>query len=334
MANHGRGLSPAFFEALKSGCLSPLLQRVHTDETLFLAIRANYINIYYRGGNLMMVKANAAQQKEGFSIFFDVNHIPKPSPQQADHFARTCEALRSDIHALLDRPVLSASDTEHWVEAIPKLKLAIDLGLGMGGDKHEREFQQLVARENNRSGISNETEYFIADIEYASSALGARFDMLAVQWLAHQRKDGSNCKLALIEMKYGDHALTGNSGLASHLKQAKRVLEDAGHYEALKREMETVFRQMRDLDLIRFGSGGNRNEVRFKPEEAPELIFLLANHNPRSPKLKEVLRDIQAAGYATTMPVRFYVAGFAGYGIHVTNLVTLDELLKSPLLHR
>ena len=41
----------------------------------------------------------------------------------------------------------------------------------------EREFQQLVERENNRSSISGETEYFITDIELADSINGTRFDI-------------------------------------------------------------------------------------------------------------------------------------------------------------
>jgi hypothetical protein len=54
----------------------------------------------------------------------------------------------------------------------------------------------------NLSSISNETEYFISDIELADPSIGARFDMLAVRWLASDRKDGNHCKAVLIEMKY------------------------------------------------------------------------------------------------------------------------------------
>jgi len=93
--------------------------------------------------------------------------------------------------------------------------------------KAEREFQQLIARENNNSAISNESEYFISDIEVAKP--NARFDIMAICWLADQRKNGNKCKAALIEMKYGDSALTGSASLLKHLKdmenwsQIKRV---------------------------------------------------------------------------------------------------------------
>jgi hypothetical protein len=74
----------------------------------------------------------------------------------------------------------------------------------------------LIARENNNSAISNESEYFVLDIEVNEP--NARFDIMAIRWLAAQRKNGSNCKAALIEMKYGDSALTGSAGLLKHLK--------------------------------------------------------------------------------------------------------------------
>jgi len=50
-----RELSKFFLENLKSssGILYPILHRVKQDNTLTLAIRDNYINIYYRGGSIL-----------------------------------------------------------------------------------------------------------------------------------------------------------------------------------------------------------------------------------------------------------------------------------------
>ena len=58
----------------------------------------------------------------------------------------------------------------------------------------------------------------MADIEHADSALGARFDMLAIRWLASRCKNGSNCQAALIEMKYGDDALGGSADCSNIYK--------------------------------------------------------------------------------------------------------------------
>ena len=37
------------------GLLNPILARANQDQTLMLAIRENYINVYYRGGNLIRI---------------------------------------------------------------------------------------------------------------------------------------------------------------------------------------------------------------------------------------------------------------------------------------
>ena len=52
-----RKLSDKFMGDLlnSDGVLHPILSRVKIDHTLMLAIRENYINIYYRGGNIIKI---------------------------------------------------------------------------------------------------------------------------------------------------------------------------------------------------------------------------------------------------------------------------------------
>ena len=40
----------------EDGRLNPILQKVKKDHTLLFAIRENYINIYYRGGNILRLR--------------------------------------------------------------------------------------------------------------------------------------------------------------------------------------------------------------------------------------------------------------------------------------
>jgi len=42
------------------GLLNPILARVKKDQTLMIAIRENYINLYYRGGKLLRVTEQSA----------------------------------------------------------------------------------------------------------------------------------------------------------------------------------------------------------------------------------------------------------------------------------
>jgi len=74
--------------------------------------------------------------------------------------------------------------------------------------KREREYQQLVERENNDRKDSN---YYIADIEYTET--DSRFDMIAVH--RKDRSDYTKIKLAIIEMKYGEKAISFDKDIIS-----------------------------------------------------------------------------------------------------------------------
>ena len=70
-----RRLPKTFMNDLKNedGKLYPLLERIKKDDTLLLSIRNNYINIYYRGGNLVRISYGA----KGYKAFFDEGKILK-----------------------------------------------------------------------------------------------------------------------------------------------------------------------------------------------------------------------------------------------------------------
>ncbi|CAE6724037.1 hypothetical protein [Candidatus Nitrotoga fabula] len=68
---YSREISQPFMDALKNGLLKPILERVKHDETLMLALRGKYINIYYRGGNLIEIRENDGC----FSGKFSLNYI-------------------------------------------------------------------------------------------------------------------------------------------------------------------------------------------------------------------------------------------------------------------
>ena len=194
--------------------------------------------------------------------------------------------------------------------------------------KAEREFQQLIARENNNSTISNESEYFISDIEVTD--ISARFDMLAIRWLANQRKKGDNCKVALIEVKYGDDALSGSAGILKHLQDMEKLVSNQETYTNFLGTIESQFNQLDELGLMKFNKGVSNAKVKLIPDDKPEAVFILANHNPRSTKLKTILNDpeIEKYAYSQLFDLRFYVASFAGYGLHSKCMLPLDEFQK------
>lgn len=315
-----RALSQAFMDDLlnPTGLLHTILKRVKQDHTLMLSIRKGYINIYYRGGSILRVKE---QPNGSYSAFFDNSYnksgVPNPALPDAiesRHAART------------------------WVGSFQALKGIMDFYFSEYS-KPEREFQQLVARENNFSTIANQSEYFVSDIEFADSALGARFDILAVRWLVSQRRSTSNCRPALIEMKYGDGSLSGNAGVLKHLQDIDALISNGDKYKALLKTMEMQFNQLDELGLMNFKRVANWTKVKLNTNEKPEVIFVLANHNPRSTKLNAILNNPEIDAYERSpcFDLRFYVSSFAGYGLHADCMVTLTqfrELLKNKNAER
>jgi len=302
----GRAISKDFMNDLlkPEGTLNPLLERVKKDHTLMLAIRDGYINIYYRGGNILRV----TEHPEGFYIpFFD-------------------EKYNESGKKIPDSPatIISQEDVQNWVESFTERKNIMDAYFSAHG-KAEREFQQLVARENNCSSISNETEYFIADIE--TTDIVGRFDMMAIRWLAKDRKNGSKCVAALIEMKYGDNALGNNAGILKHLKDMDAFISDKERYTKALRTMESQFNQLDELGLLKFNKGVSNAKVKLDPYKKPEVIFIIANHNPRSPKLQKILSDPEIEKYQNSekFSLKFFVATFAGYGLHAVCMHSLAE---------
>ncbi len=317
--NQMRKLSDEFVCELKIGCLQPILKRVKQDHTLMLAIRDGYINIYYRGGNILKVEEIIEQQgKRYFRTSFN---------DQYKHESGMAVPT-------LPGTIKSQGDAITWVDAFPHLKLIMDIYFSKHS-KPEREYQQLVARENNYSTISNESEYFISDIEFADSELKARFDILAIRWLASDKNDGSNCRPVLIEMKYGDGALGGDSGLTNHLEDIEKLITyDVNRYHLLLEMMESQFKQLLDLGLVRLNASRNGTKVKLDVSEKPEVIFLLANHNPRSTKLSTILKNLSSTlenkrknsnEQKEIVDLKFFVSSFAGYGLHSECMKTLAQ---------
>jgi len=301
-----RKLSAKFMGDLvdSDGVLHPILTRVKKDHTLMLAIRENFINIYYRGGNILKImEHNKGSYQASFDDRYNKSGLLIPdSPSEINN----------------------QNDSRSWIDSFPSRKNIMDEYFSTYG-KAEREFQQLIARENNNSTISNESEYFVSDIEVTETY--ARFDIMAIRWLAAQRKNGNNCKVALIEMKYGDSALTGSAGLLKHLKDMEKLISNKDSYAKLLETMESQFNQLDELGLLKFNKGTSNTKVKLNVDNKPEVIFILANHNPRSPKLKTILSDPEIDKYAQSelFDLRFFVASFSGYGLHSKCMLPLVE---------
>jgi hypothetical protein len=302
-----RGLSQRFVSDLQNGVLEPLLQRVKSDTSLDMEIRHEYLNIYYRGGNILKVSKDT--KGEGYSAFFETKYGPQVASR------------------LPSKHISSVSDAEAWLNEIPVLKDTMDLWFG-GHPKDERAAQQLVVHENNVSPWAGGTDYFIVDIEYENH-IGARFDLVALQWdsnaTARKLQKQYLPKLVAIEMKTGDGALNDKAGLLDHYKQWKTFFSNPNQLDAFKREMREVFKQKRQLGLIP-ALAKNRNEI-VKVADDVDVMFLLANHDPASGKLIAAVDGIieKQKTHPPTFNIRFATATFMGFGLYSQNILFLDD---------
>jgi hypothetical protein len=293
----------------QGGELHNFLLAVIGDHTLCLEIRDDYVNIYYRGGNLFRIKAN----RGSYSVTFDPNYS-------------TSNTHRTAI-AQIQKQVGSGNFSP-WIDNIPLLKSVMDQWF-MKHPKSEREYQQLVLRENNFSSVVGDaTDYFITDIEYADSKNHSRFDMIAVKWpspIKGKRKDNKNLRLALIEVKYGDNALDGAAGLVKHIVDMNRFLSQPSALQDLCDEMSAIFNQKVNLGLIPKAPG----EIDSIIVNKPEFILLLANHKPSTPKLIDTLKEIfemeEYKSLCKKCDVRISLASHMGYGLYDECMLPLDQ---------
>lgn len=313
-----RGLSDSFLQALQGdGILSCILDEVRNDDTLDLQIRKDEVHVYYRGGRIMGVKPSGG----GYAFDFDVKYFVRPD-------------LRFDMPSA---HVSTAEGAAAWVRALPGLKRAMNHFLA-GNPRQEREYQQVAVRENTYSRLANSTEHFIIDIEYsttiAAASITTKFDMLGIMWPADERSraEKRTPRLTIFEMKYGDDALSGKAGMVEHMSNTLAFLRQEAALAELREEVLQVFRQKGELGLILFSEGNREAHKRIPAlcaKTKPFFVFLLANHNPRSEALRNVLKGGEFAeaydALSAHADILFSAASSMGYALFHDKMLTLEQ---------
>jgi hypothetical protein len=330
-----RGLRKEFLDDLKIGFLKPLLSLVKADDTLMLAIRKNYINIYYRGGNILKLTWGKGHQ---YKAEFDQNYAKAENwPPEAKEIIIT----KNEICKL--PPTIKADkEVQQWLAAFPTLKQIMDIWLAKNM-KSEREFQQLVVRENNFSRLADKTDYFIVDIEViaypdieapdhpVSPVRGhyARFDLLAVKCPCPEEMSNSEkieLSLAFIEMKYDDESLTN---LTAHLKDVKDVINSkGGQFREMCNTITQQLNQFNELGLLKKPTLPPKRTFEIKNDK-PEVILLLVGCPPQSTNLRNLFKNEKdkLEGYAqeASFALKFHLPHSAGYGLFRNDITSFDK---------
>lgn len=284
-----RKIRETFFNELKTGILSPLLKYVRNDDTLDMELRGNRIIIYYRGGKILEVKDKSYE-------FFG-----------------------------LDKKYLLGKNTENPSLAtfegyFPQAKHIIDYYI-LNKQNHlwEKEIQQRIVQENNYSSNSLDTDFFVIDMEYQDIG---RADIVALRWdsTASARKlpKGYLPRITIFEIKQGKDSIQGKSGMSSHLDKFNALFADKTRVNSFKQDMIAVFKQKRELGLIRT-INDNKHEVKEIANEI-DFVFLLANYKSASKQLKQELEKMSDC--------KFIYANPMGYGLYAQNIIDKEEFIK------
>lgn len=287
-----RQISPNFLKELKEGTLQLILEYVKNDDTLDMELRGNSVMIYYRGGKILEIK----------DISYDLVGL--------------------DNGYLIDKTIKKPS-LKTFENYFPHAKHIIDYYVLSKRSQWEKEIQQRIVQENNYSNNSNDTDFFIIDIEYQDID---RWDIVALRWdsTSQARKLSKKHlpKITIFEVKQGfGSSISGDSGMLSHLNAFNTFLAKK-EISAFKQDMIDVFQQKRELGLIR-PINDNKHEITTVADDI-DFVFLLTNYKPASDKLKDELK--------LSPDCKFIYANPMGYGLYARNIINKEKFIKRFLL--
>lgn len=312
-----RSISNSFLEQLKTGNLKSITDYVRVDPYLDLELRGNSVMVYYRGGKVLTVSENGTLTglADEYYLSPDTERISPSIEGLHEYLAHAKHIV--DIH-----------------EANPEYS---KLG--------EKEIQQRVVYENNLSVNADNTDYFIADVEWADNDdLGGRVDIVAFRW-NHMEHRKRIVQLTLIEVKQGEDAIRTNGenspGLKKHYDDYLKFKEKSESVNRVAKDMLLVLKQKKELGLVKGldnlfekkitekDASGNIVErcVEIEPqiEAEPDFLFLLANYHHYSSKLQ-----IECEDKDWTDECKFINASFCGYGLYKDMIKTKQELNVCP----
>lgn len=214
-----RGINKQFIEDLQTGELSFFLHKVKSmGDSLSIEIRNGYVNIYYRGGNLLKI----VQKRKGYSFHFDSRYCLNKKDTSLHDLLSSLQS--TDIESYINYFDLMLSEMDSWFIEHPK---------------KEREYQHGIL-------ISNPN---ILDIEYQinyrdeeNNPKAMRFDMILF----------ADDSIIIAENKYGNGAVCGSAGLSKHYKDICSVLSNEALHEELLSSIKDIAENKKELGLIDF----------------------------------------------------------------------------------
>ena len=302
-----------FVKDLKKGILQPLLEKTIKDDTIQLEFRDKYLSIYYRGGCVSKLewKSNDFYEDYFNNNYKNINAIMEEEEEENDLQLQMQIKSYEDCLKLVEKIIERKEYMNHFFANRPK---------------REREYQQVVERENNDREDSN---YYIVDIEYANNS--SRFDMIAVQRKDYD--DYQKLKPAIIEMKYGSKAIGNKCGIYEHYKDVKKLsLEEC---KDIIEDTEIIMKYKYELGIIKTTRYVDRG-IKINNLDKIDLIFFISGITLKHNKM--LLEEIEKIKYDEIndnldnrnikLNVKVFCTYMAGNIIFDKDIISIDEFLK------
>lgn len=255
-----RQLSKRFVKKLTTD-KSDLLRCITRDPELDLQIRDNYINVYYKGGNILRIKPE--------SYFLDEMYF-NDSDKMRSKYAKEDPIIHANLVKQRDDLVKFLEDKGRIADYFSKARAVMDkwaLSLSDKVEFEEKKEQQEIAIANRR-----DTDFVVLDLEYAVSSASEyayngtldkkvpRFDIIAIH----------NERLVVIELKKGLGAVSGTSGVKPHMDCFDHTI-GRDNDKLFVKEMQELLRQKQAFGLL-----DKTLEIK---DEKPLFMFAYANES-------------------------------------------------------
>lgn len=343
-----RHISEGFVEnLLNESKLNALIRIVKQDPSLDLEMRGNKIIIYYNGGKILTCYDNTQHSKpKSFVVGIDPDYIKDTEEGRAKYSKKGFSLPDIPLApAILYDDTRSLKDKEDaLIEYFAKAKIALDsyeacIKRHLG----EKEIQQRIVMENNYSVNANNTDYFIADVEWADNTLGGRADIIGFEWIRNDKGERTkSLRLTFVEVKQGKNAIESkissdgkiHPGLIKHYKDFKEFSSNSESVSKLKDDMAAILCQKYRLGLINGNidclfkkNTDEQYTFRGKFESGIDFLVVLANYVPDSGLLnRELTSEFQSSKLDDGC--KFALSTFCGYGIYRHNVIPYNRFVQ------
>lgn len=259
---------------------------------MFVAVRENYINIYYLGASLAKIKFNKKNQ-----IVFEL-HKKYMGIDKAGYMSLSWKEHKENLDKIKENINKIAFHSD---------KKQNDVHVVHGKVTREKICQQWIINNNNMS----DGEWYYVDMEYTMKNIpSGRFDMIAIKRKANE--NGQH-QVAVIELKIGNGSYPGmnhklytshadrykdikenslyayqtkeayvsfGSGLVGHLCDYMRFL-NAKHYNHLRQEIVYQIESLKRLGVLSETDRVAKITNTEMLSDKPEIYFVSFSHVPK-----------------------------------------------------